>query len=503
MVVVHALRGASGRLSPEEEAGTPEPLREARASIQRALNKSKVAALSVAVVKDNEVVWEEGFGWADREAKIPATPETIYRLASLSKPMTATGLMVLVERGLVDLDRPANDYLTGSKLRAYAGRAENATVRHLVYHTSGLPMYWHFFHAGDEPAPDIDASIRKYGILVTAPGEKYTYSNLGYGILGRIISRASGRSYRDFMKEEVFEPLGMSHTSVLPEPAFGSLTAKMYAGDGSEIPPYDFDHRGASAVLSSVGDLVRFARFHLKRPLPDQKAILSETMIDRMHKESGSSFREDGGPTVDYLLGSLGRIDYGGYTLEVASGSMPGAMSRLTFVPSRNLIIAILCNGDNIDLWEIDKALLEAMLPGFGDAAGAPENEPSDGSDADGKRSDDFVGAWEGTIVTDAGTVPIRMTFNESGDVQTQIEGRRLAPLGVATPLGDTGYENGTFKGLYRGRLDTAEARRSPHVLLIECQRRDERVTGYVSAIAINQDFCLPYWMELERPPGP
>jgi hypothetical protein len=147
--------------------------------------------------------------------------------------------------------------------------------------------------------------------------------------------------------------------------------------------------------------------------------------------------------------------------------------------------------------------LLEAMLPGFGDGAGASEDKPSKDSDTDDKRTGDFVGSWTGAIVTDAGTVPIGMTFNESGNVQVRIKERRLAPVRVATPLGDTGYENGTFKGLYHGRLDTADARRSPHVLLIECQRRDERLTGYVAAVAINQDFCLPYWMELERLAAP
>jgi CubicO group peptidase (beta-lactamase class C family) len=479
-------------------SNVPEYLLEARSNILRTMKKTGVPAISVAVAKDGEVIWAEGFGWADKKQKIRATPDTIYRTASLSKAITATGLMVLVERGLVDLESPANDYLGQSKLVAHAGNAEDATVSRLVFHTSGLPMYWNFFPEADTARrPNIDESIGKYGILVTPPGAQYRYSNLGYGIIDHIISQASGRPYRDFMREEVFEPLGMTHTSVLVNPDLESLTATMYNAEKKPIPSYDFDHRGASAVVSSVHDLVRFGMFHLKHRLSDQDSILSEKMIDRMHSETGSSFDDQGGIVVDYLLGSFGGIDYGGHRFEVASGAMPGATSRLALVPSENLITVVLCNSDNITLWDIEAVILEAMLPGFSKDDVA--NEASPESQTQEEPPDGFVGSWSGEILTHTDSLPLTIDFFESGRTRVTIRGTPLSPLRMRTPMGDTGFVDHTFRSLYRGHLPTPDAARSSHVLMLEVELRDDRLSGYIAAIAINHDFCLPYWIELTR----
>src|SRR4026209_469353 len=102
-------------------ATAADPFAPLRTSLQRQLVDQQVPSLAVAVAKDGKIIWEEGFGWADRENRLPATEHTLYSLASISKPITATGLMVLVERGLIDLDRPINDYLGEAKLRARAG----------------------------------------------------------------------------------------------------------------------------------------------------------------------------------------------------------------------------------------------------------------------------------------------------------------------------------------------------------------------------------------------
>jgi CubicO group peptidase (beta-lactamase class C family) len=120
-----------------------------RAKILESLEKTKVASIAVAVAKDGKIIWEEGFGHANLEKKVKASPGTMYSLASISKPITATGLMILVERGLVELDKPANFYLGEGKLTAYEGQASDATVRRVLSHTAGLPMHWNFFFANE------------------------------------------------------------------------------------------------------------------------------------------------------------------------------------------------------------------------------------------------------------------------------------------------------------------------------------------------------------------
>ena len=118
---------------------------DARAKIIEFVKESGVASVSVAVAKDGKIIWEEAFGWANREKRIKATPHTMYSLASISKPITATGLMVLVERGHIDINKPVNSYLARGKLTAYEGNVSEATVKRLLHHTAGLPMHWHFF----------------------------------------------------------------------------------------------------------------------------------------------------------------------------------------------------------------------------------------------------------------------------------------------------------------------------------------------------------------------
>src|SRR5439155_14996538 len=165
------------------------------------------------------------------------------------------GLMILVQRGKLDLARPLNDYLGNAKLRARVGDAAQATVRRVANHTSGLPLHYQFFYA-DEPyrRPTMDETILRYGNLVTIPGEKSQYSNLGFGILDYAMSRAAGQPYEDFMREEVFLKLGLTRTSVGIGPGLEKLAATRYGGDGLPIPFYDFDHRGASAIFASAHD---------------------------------------------------------------------------------------------------------------------------------------------------------------------------------------------------------------------------------------------------------
>ena len=97
----------------------------ARSKILESLKKTKVASISIAVAKDGKIIWEEAFGWADRDNNVKASPHTMYSLASISKPITATGLMILVEQGLIDLNKPANFYLGEGKLVAYEGMASD------------------------------------------------------------------------------------------------------------------------------------------------------------------------------------------------------------------------------------------------------------------------------------------------------------------------------------------------------------------------------------------
>jgi CubicO group peptidase (beta-lactamase class C family) len=218
-----------------------------RTFIRQRLTETSTPSVAVAVARDGRILREEGFGWADREKLTPATADTMYSLASISKPITATGLMILVQGAKVALDRPVNDYLGNARLRARVGNAADATVR-VANHTSGLPLHYQFSYA-DEPyrRPSMDETILRYGQLVRPPGEQYEYSNLGFGILDYVIARVSGRAYEDYMRQDVFVPLGLNHTSVGIGPGL-----EQFAAVGRGLPACPTRRRRALSPLGSA-----------------------------------------------------------------------------------------------------------------------------------------------------------------------------------------------------------------------------------------------------------
>ena len=468
-----------------------------RSKILQGLEETGVSSMAVAVAKDGRIIWEEGFGLANREKQIKSTPNTIYALASISKPMTATGLMILVERGLVDMNKPANDYLGKGKLTVYAGKASEVTVRRLLHHTAGLPMHWHLFHEnGPSRPPGMDESIRRYGIIVAPPGEAFNYSNFGYGIIDHIISRVSGKSYAEFMKTEVFGPLGLTRTSVHIRPDLKDYVAVKYTPKYKPIPVCDYDHRGASAVFSNAHDLVRFGMFHLKNHLKDQKQIIKDETIDTMRQEKDPQVPDSG-----YGLG-WGWAESYGYRIVNHNGGIAGVSTRLTLIPSENIASVLLCNGGNIDPWDIESAIFAALLPEYAKNIQAKEKKTEGKKPQQSSFPDSLIGEWEGKIKTYEDELAVKIIFGQDNNVSLELEGKALSSLNMKTPLGRMGFNDGVLKGMFLGNITTPDAARAPHVIYITMKLRGDRLDGYAAAIAMDRNFCLPNWIELTKVSG-
>jgi CubicO group peptidase (beta-lactamase class C family) len=135
-----------------------------------------------------------------------------------------------------------------------------------------------------------DETIQRYGIVFWPPGDHFDYSNLGYGILGTVVSRVSGKSYSDFLRNEVFWPLGMTHASLGVEPNLEKYMAKRYSSEFGARPVAISGTPGASAVYCSAHDLALFALLHLKAHLPNQKQIISDSAIDAMQELSSAQY---------------------------------------------------------------------------------------------------------------------------------------------------------------------------------------------------------------------
>jgi CubicO group peptidase (beta-lactamase class C family) len=457
-----------------------------RESIRRQLVETQAPSIAVAVAKDGRIVWEQGFGWADREKRIAADEHTMYSLASISKPITATGLMTLVEAGKIHLDLPVNEYLGNAQLRGRAGDAAQATVRRVANHSSGLPLHYQFFYA-DEPyrPPSMDETILRYGNLVTVPGEKYEYSNLGFGILDYVISRVSGKPYEDFMREEVFLKLGLTHTSVGIGPRQERYEAVRYGADGLPIPFYDFDHRGASAIYSSAHDLVRFGLFHLKAHLPDQKAILSDSSIDAMHEATMRT-----GPDSGYGVGWATADRPDGYKLISHTGGMGGVATTLLLVPSERVAVVVLCNAGVPLPHRIAAEILAVLLPNWKQASPAPQQR------AKFQPPPELLGAWTGKLVTYKTEIPLTLRILDSGDVNAQL-GKQMKML-----WNDITWRDGQLSGRMPGSVDTDDAGRRPYFLSFSLKLRGSVLNGAASAISLpgrRAGNALSQWVELTK----
>lgn len=469
-------------------AQKPDRFEPIRAKIREAVEKREVPSVAVAVAQHGRIVWEEGFGLANRERNLPATAQTPYSLASISKPFTATALMELVEEGKIDLDRPANDYLDAAKITGLAGDASGATVRRVMNHTAGLPLHYQFFYAGDPyQRVNMDTAIVRYAILVNPPGQLWEYSNLGYGILDYIIERTSGTAYEAFVQQRVIEPLGLTQTFI-GTGAGHDEAAVRYDTAGQPIPFYDFDHRGGSAVWASAHDLVRFGMFHLKDRLKGQRRILKDATLDEMHRLQSPPDAELG-----YGLGWIVTPDNNGYLKVAHTGGMPGVATWLNLFPTEDVAIVVLTNGLNRSTARVADDIAEVVLgPKFAEGRKAERARRAEAEKAaPALPAAGLVGEWRGTVRTYSGTVPLSLTVKPDGDVHVK--------LGAAMPtlVSETTFGKADLTGLFAGQIPTADAERHPAVQL-QLHLRGATLAGEATAMSRTLGAITSY-VELTR----
>ena len=447
------------------------------------------ASITVAVAVDGVIIWDQACGWADRERLIHATSDTLYDVGSISKTFTATGLMVLVDRGLVDLSHPANDYLGRVKLSGLGGDASKATVRLVMQHRAGLPLHYQFI-SENEPyrRPSMEETLFRYGIIVRPPGEAYNYANMDYGIIEYILSQVSGLSYEDFMRREVFGPLGLFHTSVGPVPELREQTSVLY-DHGKRIPYIDFDQRGAGYIYSSAIDLVRFGMFHLKAHLADQRQVLKDTAIDTMVSDSvpvNPSAKDAG----NYGLGwGIYPNRYGpGLTRVRHLGGMTGATAALVLVPAKNVAVAVMANSSTDETFSLSDEIVAAVIPGSQNPVPKKPSPPPPF-----RPTSELVGTWKGVVKTWNSELPIQLEIRTDGDVHVKLADQ------LETVLDKIEFTEGELSGSFQGTIPTEDANRDRHTIALDrLVLRGDTLSGTVLAVAEGH-YALPSWIKVVR----
>jgi CubicO group peptidase (beta-lactamase class C family) len=212
-------------------APLPEVAAELDSAVRAEVTRQHLVGLSAAVIQGARVVWSGAAGFADLATGVAATPATDYLWFSMTKIVTATAAMRLVDRRLLDLDRPVAQYLTAFRT-VRAGEA--VTVRHLLSHSAGLanpvPVRW--VRPATAPAPDqaefTATQLKRLRRPRFRPGTRASYTNLGYVVLGEVIAAASGKPYAEYVRDHVLRPLGMAHTAFAYDPTRTSQRATTY-----------------------------------------------------------------------------------------------------------------------------------------------------------------------------------------------------------------------------------------------------------------------------------
>ena len=248
-----ALGASAVRIEAEEPAFSPERIRK---FIAKSMKAHEVTGLSAAVYDETGIRWAEGFGWEDRRKKRKASPETLYRLGSITKLFTGLAIMQLVEEGKIDLDGSLLRYLPDLPLEIPEA-ADPPTVRSILMHLSGLPSdhlngMW---GVGAQTRGELFESLR--GETLAAPVDHVpSYSNLGFSLLGHVIEAVSGERYEAYVKHHLFEPMGMSSSSVTD--GHGPRLSRAYL-DGKEREDPALRDLAAGAANSSVVDMAALA----------------------------------------------------------------------------------------------------------------------------------------------------------------------------------------------------------------------------------------------------
>ncbi|MBK8396398.1 MAG: beta-lactamase family protein [Leptospiraceae bacterium] len=266
--------------------------------IPEQMKEASIIGLSVGVVSDKEVLFAKGFGLADKASGIEVTPDTIFRIASVSKIVNLVIVMKLVEEGKLDLDTDIKKYLPELKIKSRFD-SKPITIRSILTHHSGLPSDRQkgFFTHGqvdslEKLVSDLDGEYTSY-----PQGFISSYSNLGHSILGRIVEKVTGSTYSNVVLQKIFVPLGMTHSFYEFKPELKEKFSKGYGGlvFRSEVNEPKLRDLPAGFLNSSVNDLSKFIQVFLNNGKVGNTVFLKEKTLEEMYKvqNAGNPYDDD------------------------------------------------------------------------------------------------------------------------------------------------------------------------------------------------------------------
>ena len=351
-------QNATHKLTQSENRSTRVFITKIESTLPGSLDEYSVPGAAVALIRGGEVVWTEGFGFADLSARIPMTTETEFNVGSLSKTPTAWAIMQMVDYGKLKLDAPVDTYLRRWHLPPSTFDNKEVTIGRLLSHTAGISE--HGYHGWDptSPLPPIEDSLAgKTGTgavqVVSTPGAAHHYSGANYAILALVIEEVSGRPFSAYMESQIFRPLHMLHTNYGLPPDFEKSMAKPYDALENPLPILRYNEFAAAGLTTNIHDLAIFAAAGLKSRTgaqPGRGLVRPETIAEMQSPQPNTKWADEDpfGPSPQYGYGYTVRPEqFAGKTGVGHGGTNNGWEGLLQIIPSTGDGIVILTNSSN------------------------------------------------------------------------------------------------------------------------------------------------------------
>jgi CubicO group peptidase (beta-lactamase class C family) len=353
-------------------------------SMKKVVESGTPPGLSIAVVKNDSIVYSNGFGWADEPRKIHASAQTVYHWWSCTKLVTAIAILQLQERRQLSLNDPVSRFLPFFKPKYPSDTSTRITILHLLNHTSGLPdpsdfTFIRWIHHDNEPAVNQTDFLKNvfpdYSKLKFEPGEHAEYSNIGYMVLGAIIEKITGISYEDYIRQNILQPLKMMQTDFLyikamepdeaagAHPTFSWISALLPFVGWSYIREVDWSHiwmerlytdqTPSTALIGPVTDAAKLVAAYLNDGELNGQRILTKESVATMtfeghikaHNEDSLNYKRQG--ICWQIYGKSGRW------VITHDGGGPGFRTKIQLYPDEKFGIVVFANDATCEPWKI------------------------------------------------------------------------------------------------------------------------------------------------------
>lgn len=314
----------------------------------------------VGVVADQELVWSRGFGHADVQRRLPMAPATRFRMASHSKLFTATAIMQLREQGKVRLDDPVVQHLPWFRFQPAGDDDGPITIEQLLSHSSGMPReaadHWTTLQFPTEAEVRVLMATREAAF---APAVRWKYSNLAYTVAGLVVEQVSGMRWADYVQQHIYQPLGMTASSVdHDEPGLAVGYGRRMPDGSREVLPFT-DARGmaaATGITSTVEDMAKFVSAQFRKGPRGGHRILSSGSLREMHRVRSLETTWTSGNGIGFSISRVGDRTYAGH-----GGGYPGYTTQTLIDLDRRVGVIVLTNTNDSNPGDIASQLMRTV----------------------------------------------------------------------------------------------------------------------------------------------